>query len=108
MRFAIITSILCSIFFLQPALAQQRDLLYYQTQAHANNPVLKENDNQQLFNNLQNNITLAQFRKPQLNVTADYLFAPFFSNNGHAMSITTTPDNDAYGYDVNLSNGGLY
>ncbi len=108
MRFTIITFILFNIFSLQTAFAQQRDLLFYQTQAHANNPTLKENSNLQLFNNLQNNLTLAQYRKPQVNITADYLFAPFFFNNGQFISITQNPEKNAFGYDVGLSNGGLY
>ncbi len=108
MRVIIITLFFCPIFLIHSAFAQQRDLLFYQTQAHANNPTLKENSNIQLFNNLQNNLTLAQYSKPQVNITTDYLFAPFFNNNGKFIAITTTPDKNAYGYDVGLSNGGLY
>jgi outer membrane protein TolC len=109
MRFKSSTFILFYSFLsLQLAFAQQRDLQFYQSQAHASNPVLKENNNLQLFNNLQNDLSIAQFRKPQVNISADYLFAPFFNNNGHAISITTNPEKDAYGYDVSLSNGGLY
>ena len=85
-----------------------RSLDYYKNSAHENNPALLENKNLQQFNNLQNNITLAQFRKPQINITADYLFAPFFFNYGRFISITQNPTKDAYGYDVNLSNGSLY
>ena len=96
------------LFCIHSAFAQQHDLLFYQSQAHANNPTLKENTNLQLFNNLQNNLTLAQYNKPQVNLTADYLFAPYFSNNGKFIAITTNPDKNAYGYDVGLSNGGLY
>ena len=108
MRFTIIPFIFFSILSLQTTFAQQRDLQFYQSQAHCNNPTLKENNNLQLFNNLQNNLTLAQYRKPQVNITADYLFAPFFFNNWQFISITQNPEKNAFGYDVGLSNGGLY
>ena len=88
--------------------AQQRDLSFYQNTAHQNNPAIKENTNLQQYNVLQNDFTLAQFRKPQLNFTADYLFAPFFSNNGQVISITSNPDSKAFGYNAGLTNGGLY
>jgi len=88
--------------------AQQRDLSFYQNTAHQNNPALKENINLQQYNVLQNDFTLAQFRKPQLNFTADYLFAPFFSNNGQVIAITSNPDSKAFGYNAGLTNGGLY
>lgn len=109
MRFKYFSTFILFIFLsLQSAYSQQHDLLFYQTQAHANNPTQKENSNLQLFNNLQNNLTLAQYRKPLVNLTADYLFAPYFNNNGKFIAITTNPDKNAYGYDVGLSNGGLY
>ena len=108
MRFTILTFTFFGIFSLQIATAQQHDLPYYQTQAHLNNPTVEENNNIQLFNNLQNDLTLAQFRKPQINLTADYLFAPYFNNNGQFIAITTNPEKNAYGYDIGLSNGGLY
>ena len=39
-------------------------------------------------------------------ITGDYLFAPYFNNNGNL--ITTNPDPNAIGYDVGITNGGLY
>ncbi len=105
---SILTMFVFDLVFLITASAQQHDLLFYQARAHENNPALKENNNFQLFNNLQNDITTAQFRKPQVNITADYMFAPFFANNGKPISVTTNPDKNAFGYDVALSNGGIY
>jgi outer membrane protein TolC len=90
------------------AVAQQLSLIYYQTIAHKNSPILKENENIQRFNLLQNELTLAQFRKPQVNITADYLFAPFFFNNGQFISVTQNPSKDAFGYDAGLTNSGHY
>jgi outer membrane protein TolC len=88
--------------------AQQRTLSYYQSSAHTNSPEIKENINLQKFNLLQNDIIKAQFQKPQVNFTADYLFAPFFFNNGKLVSITSNPSNKAIGYDIALTDGGLY
>lgn len=93
---------------MQTVYSQQHDLFFYQSLAHLNNPTIKINSQLQLFNNLQNNLTYAQFRKPQVNLTADYLFTPYFNNNGKLISITTNPDKNAFGYDAGLSNGGLY
>lgn len=90
------------------AFSQPHELLYYQKKARENNPVLKENLNLQQINYLQNNITDAQFHKPQIYFTADYLLAPYFFNKGRIFSITPEPDRSAFGYDAGLSNGGLY
>lgn len=88
--------------------AQQRDLSYYQSAAKTNSPEIKENINLQKFNLFQNDIIKAQNQKPQINLTADYLFAPFFFNNGKLMSITPNPDAKSFGYDAAITDGGLY
>lgn len=96
------------LFFTHRSSAQQRDLSFYQNTAHQNNPALKENTNLQQYTVLQNDFTLAQFRKPQVNFTADYLFAPYFGNNGQVISITSNPDSKAFGYNAGITNGGWY
>ena len=88
--------------------AQQKNLNYFISQAISNNPVLLENTNLQQNFQLQNEIINAQNKKPQVNFTADYLFAPFFFDNGKAISITSNPSPKAYGYDAGITNGGLY
>lgn len=85
--------------------AQQRGLQYYITNAHATNPSLKENENLQKINLLQSQITTLAFKKPQVSLTADYLFAPFFGNNGKLFSITSNPEHKSFGYDASLTNG---
>jgi hypothetical protein len=93
----------------QLATAQStRSLDYYLLQAHDHSPVLKEIYNQQKFNILKNDLTWAQYKKPTVGVTGDYLFAPYFADNKKIISITDNPDEKAYGYDPALSNGGLY
>lgn len=108
MRIKIVLFLFFCMFLFSFVVAQQRDLAFYQAQAHANDPTLKEINNQQNINILQNDLIRTQYSKPQVNITADYLFAPYFHNQGKVISITTNPDKDAYGYDINLSNGGLY
>jgi outer membrane protein TolC len=99
---------LSNIIFLNYAVAQQRDLNFYRNAAYTNSPVLKENINQQQYIGLQNELVTTIYRKPQVYFTADYLFAPYFFNNGRFISITPYPDKSAFGYDATLSNGGLY
>lgn len=95
-------------YFVSGACAQQHDLSFYIQAAHQNSPVLKELENSQKINLLQNDLTAAQYKKPQVNFTADYLFAPYFFNRGQFMVVTSNPEKNAYGYDIGLSNGGLY
>ena len=99
--------ILFGFVFVHSALAQTaRTLVFYIEQAHENNPTLKENQFAQQINLLQNGLTQAQLRKPQVNLTSDYLFAPYFNNTGNLIS--ANPDSKAFGYDVSQTNGGMY
>lgn len=88
--------------------AQERTLSFYQNAAHTNSPEIKESINLQKINLFQNDLIKAQYQKPQVNFTADYLFAPFFFNNGKFISITDSPSSKAIGYDAALTDGGLY
>lgn len=88
--------------------AQNRDLSYYQSAANTNSPEIKENVNLQKYNLFQIDLIKAQFQKPQVNLTADYLFAPFFFNGGKFISIASNPDSKAIGYDAAITDGGLY
>ncbi len=108
MSFKSLVFIYCCLLISQAVFSQQHDLQYYQNKAHKNNATLKENINLQKFNLLQNEMLLAQYSKPQLSFTADYLFAPFFFNKGQIISITQNPEKNAFGYDAGLTNGGLY
>jgi outer membrane protein TolC len=88
--------------------AQQKNLAYFINNALATNPTLIENTNLQQSFNIQNEIIEAQNKKPQVSLTADYLFAPYFSNNGKIISISPNPSSKAYGFDPSITNGGLY
>jgi outer membrane protein TolC len=97
-------------FFLLPLLlpAQSKTADYFIDEGLKNTPSLIENTNLKQFFTIQNEIITAQNKKPQVNFTADYIFAPFFFNNGRVIAITPNPSPKAIGYDAALSNGGLY
>jgi hypothetical protein len=103
-----IAFILCFIQISIITLSQKRDLDYFLTEGLKNNPALLEINNLQQYFQIQNEFIAAQNKKPQIGFTADYLFAPFFFNNGIPVSITQNPSPKAFGYDAGLTNGGLY
>ncbi len=98
---------LCFLFPLQ-LVAQQKNINYFIEGGLKNNPNILEVNNLQQYFQLQQDIITAQNKKPQVSFTADYLFAPFFFDNGKIISITTNPSPKAYGYDAGITNGGLY
>ena len=71
--------------------AQQRNIEYFVGEGLKANPTLLENTNLQQNFELQKQIIAAQNKKPLINFTADYLFAPFFFDNGKPISITGNP-----------------
>jgi outer membrane protein TolC len=76
--------------------------------AKQNAPALSENLNLQSIGSLQNDLIIAQNKALQVNMTSEILIAPYFDNRGRFIDITTTPSPQAYGYDVGITNGGLY
>lgn len=76
--------------------------------ARQNAPALLENNNLQKIGKIQSDIIRAQNNAFQVNATSEVLFAPYFNNNGRFIDITTSPSKNAYGYDVGVTNGGLY
>lgn len=87
---------------------QELSLGFLLQQAKKNAPVLLEINNLQKIGELQNSIIIAQNKAFQVNATAEVLVAPYFDTNGRFIDITTTPSPRAYGYDVGITNGGLY
>lgn len=81
---------------------------YFVNKAKENAPVLRENGNLLKIGDIQNSIIRAQNNSFQFNATSEVLVAPYFNNNGNIIDITTTPSPTAYGYDVGITNGGLY
>ena len=88
--------------------AQNKQVDFFISEGFKNNPALIENTNLQLYFQIQNEFITAQNKKPQVSITADYLFSPFFFDNGRPLSITTNPSPKSFGYDVGLTNCGLY
>ena len=84
----------------------QNSLDYFINKALDNSPQIKNYNNLFLINNLQKKLDEAQNSAFQIYLTGDYLFAPYFNNNGHLIS--TDPDPKAIGYDVGITNGGQY
>ncbi len=88
------------------SLLAQNDLNFYLKKAYENSPALKEIKNLESVAKLQNELNYSQNSAFQTYLSADYLFAPYFNNNGKIIS--ANPDPKAIGYDAGITNGGLY
>ena len=95
-----------SLCLLTGMLFAQHGLDYFLAKATDNSPVLHEYRDLQAANQVQKQLVAAQNSAFQLSISSDYLFAPYFNNNGDLVS--TEPAPDAIGYDVGITNGGLY
>jgi len=84
----------------------QRSLDYYLNEAYQNNPAINEQQNFIRINSLQRDLDYAQTSGFQMYLSANYLFVPYFNNSSGI--ITSNPDQNAIGYDIGLTNGGLY
>lgn len=94
------------LFFIYGLAYGQYNLNYFLKTAEKNSPVIKVYNNSFAINELQWKINKARNTSFQVSATGNYLFAPYFNNNGHLLS--TSPGPGAYGYDVGITNGGLY
>jgi outer membrane protein TolC len=84
----------------------QHSLDDFLNRAVENSPLLQEYRQQQASNLIQQKINQAENSSFQVSLTGDYLFTPYFNNNGKL--VTTNPSPQAIGYDINLFDGGLY
>ena len=87
---------------------ETHNLDFFIEQAKKTSPSLLENRNLEAVGDLQNKLIIAQNNSFQVNSTSEVLIAPYFNNNGRAIAITTNPSSNAYGYDIGITNGGLY
>ncbi len=101
-----IKKIFILIFFICNLVLAQHNLDYFINNALENSPHLKAYHNLNLINNLQSNLDEAENSALKVDLTGNYLFAPYFNNNGKIIS--TNPDPQAIGYDAGITNGGLY
>ena len=98
-------SLLFLSILLCPLLKAQNDLQFYLNSAFNNNPALKESRNIISVKKLDKSLTDAQYSLPQISLTANYMFVPYFYND---KIVTTNPGPTAIGYDASVTNGGLY
>ncbi|WP_031428297.1 TolC family protein [Flavimarina sp. Hel_I_48] len=87
--------------------AQEISLSYFLSQAKQNNDSLLNTVNLENIGELRKQMIIAQNRLPQMDALADVLVAPYFDSR-KVVDITTNPSEYAYGYDVGITNGGLY
>jgi len=91
-------------------LLAQNHLEFYIQSAKDNSPLIKDNINQSEATKLEVERLRALFTKPQVGITANYLFAPVVSQENGKTTLLLNPDNPSkyIGQDINLTNGGLY
>jgi outer membrane protein TolC len=92
--------------FLSINLFAQNNLEFYLNRAYEYSPSLNEIKNLESVNKLQNELNYSQNSAFQTYLSANYLFAPFF--NDKKIIVSVNPDPNAIGYDVGITNGGLY
>jgi outer membrane protein TolC len=98
--------ILPSLLLISTMTFGQHSLDDFINRAEANSPVLQEYQQQRAINQIQQKISAAENSAFHLSLTGDYLFTPYFNNQGNL--VTTNPSPQAIGYDINLFDGGLY
>ena len=94
------------LLFISTLVSAQNTLDDFINRAVENSPVLKDYRYQSKYNQIQGQINAAENSAFHLSLTSDYLFVPYFNNNGKL--VTTDPLPTAIGYDINLFDGGLY
>ena len=95
-----------TVLLLTGVIPAQNNLDYYLEKGIQNSPALQNYQNLQSISTLQSKLIKAQNSTFHVYMSADYLFAPYFNNNGNLIS--TNPNPDAIGYDIGITNGGLY
>ncbi|WP_437397659.1 TolC family protein [Flagellimonas lutimaris] len=88
--------------------AQEGTLDFFLEQAKQHAPSLLEVENLQQVGQLQEEIIKAQNNAFQVDATSEIMVAPYFNSNGKFVDVTTNPSVQAIGYDVGITNGGLY
>lgn len=88
----------------------QHDLNSYVQAAQKNSPLITDNQNQSKANKLEVERLKAFYTKPQIGITANYLFSPIISNDGDTKKLepNTAGATNYSGYDLAISNSGLY
>jgi len=97
-------------FFASGIYAQNTALDYYISNAVRNSPLINENNNLSKINQLEIERLKATYTKPQIGLSANYLFAPIIStdNSKATFKPNSSGATNYYGYDLGASNGGEY
>lgn len=104
------SSITFFIFIFCQCVYSQVTLEDYINKAKENSPLVKDNINQAKINQLESERLKAFYTKPQIGITANYLFSPVISKDNNRTTLVLNPDvvDNYYGYDLAASNGGTY
>ena len=88
----------------------QTTLDYYINAAKQNSPLINENKNLNKVNQFEIEKLIALYSKPQLGITANYLFAPIVatSNGKNTLQLNSQGADKYFGYDLGATNGGQY
>lgn len=88
----------------------QNTLQDYIALAKQNSPLINENKNKSKVSEYELERLRAFYTRPQIGVSANYLMAPIVSthNNKTKLEINSDGAQKYYGYDLGLTNGGLY
>jgi outer membrane protein TolC len=89
-----------------PQLFAQHTLENYLQAAYRNNPQLKEFSQAHANSVFERERIRAENSLPKIGLAANVLLAPYFNN--HGKPFTVDPGPEAIGYDVAVTNGGLY
>jgi outer membrane protein TolC len=81
-------------------------LEFFIDSAYANSPVIKDNQNKLKYSELSLKQSVAELASPKVFLASEVLFAPYLNNGANI--ITAYPSEKAIGYDVGITNGGLY
>ncbi len=88
----------------------QTNLDYYISSAKANSPLINDNNNLSKASQLEAERLKAFYTKPQIGITASYLFSPIINldNNQRKFEANSPGAGTYYGYDFAAANGGQY
>lgn len=87
-------------------LPAQINVEYYLENAYKNNVELKNIKNRNEQNTLQLNIDKSESEGMNIYLTGNYLISPYYDEG--KIKITQNPTTNAIGYDIGITNGGLY
>lgn len=98
--------LLLMLFMSAPILKGQTLLQEYVDSARVNSPAIVQLKKQIQILELEKKSINATYKAPKGYLSSEVDLTPYFNNNGELF--TTNPSSNAYGYDVAITNGGLY